>query len=146
MIQELFEEFWSAFKVQPEYENRKTRCEGVWAMMPADYRTAVVKELKSGKKHRANPLHYLQYYTPADVKPEFPIFRNGDASLSEAIREAETGGRALAFVRAGATLHIPDNFAHIYLADALAQKIKVIRTTPAIAMLQVPEELKEKTE
>lgn len=138
-----FQEFWDAFKVQPEYENRKTRCEGVWAMMPPEYRTAVVKELKAGKKHRANPLHYLQYYTPADVKPEFPIFRNGDASIADAIHEAEVGGRALAFVRAGATLHIPDNFAHIYLIDAIANKINVIRTIPACAMLQVPEELKE---
>lgn len=130
MVQDLFEEFWSAFKVQPEYENRKTRCEGVWAMMPPEYRTAVVKELQAGKKHRANPLHYLQYYTPADVKPEFPIFRNGEAALGEAMKVAESGGRAIAYVEAGSKLHIPDNFAYVYLTDAVEHGLTIKWTVP----------------
>lgn len=143
MIQQQFDEFWSLFAAKDEYQNRKERCLRVWFATSPAWRDAILKELRSGKKHRDNPLHYLQYYTPSEIKPEFSIFVNGDGSLADAMREAETGGRALAFVRAGATMHIQQNFAHIYLADAIAHKIKVIRTVPRAAFAQVPPELRE---
>lgn len=143
MIQQQFEEFWTLFAAKDEYQNRKERCECVWYNTSPERREAYIKALRAGKKHRDNPLHYLQYDTPEETKPEFPIFVNGDGSLSEAMREAESGGRPLAFVCGGLQLHINQNFAHIYLADAIEQKIRVIRTIPTRAIEQVPAELRE---
>ncbi len=141
---EQFEKWWSLSKIKDDYLNRKDRCENVWFGLSDERRAAFLKAAEACKKHRDNPLHYLQYDTPEDAKDDFPIFVNGNGSLVDAIKDAENGGRALAFVRAGATLHTSHNFAHIYLADALEHKIKVIRTIPRSAILHVPEELKEK--
>lgn len=143
MIQQQFEEFWTLFAAKDEYQNRKERCERVWYATSPERREAYIKALRAGKKHRDNPLHYLQYDTPEEDKAEFPIFVNGDGSLSEAMREAMSGGRALAFVHGGMQLHINQNFAHIYLDDAISQKIRVIRTIPSRAIEQVPAELRE---
>lgn len=143
MIQQMFDEFWTLFNADENFWSRKNRCEGIWNMLPPNYREAILNELRSGKKHRDNPLHYLQYYTPAAVKPEFPIFKNGDASIAEAMNDAMRGGRALAFVFAGAALHISEKFAYVFLEDAIANKLKVIRTIPSNAMEQVPDELKD---
>jgi len=136
MIQQQFEEFWRLFQPKDEYQNRKNRCEGVWSNYSPEWRESILKELSAGKKHRDNPLHYLQYYTPADVTPEISIFRNHEAALGDAIREAYKGGRALAFVK-GEGLHIQDNFVYVYLTDAIAQGLEIIRTIPAAAINQV---------
>lgn len=130
MIQQQFEEFWTLFAAKDEYQNRKERCERVWYALAPDRREAILNELRAGRKHRDNPLHYLQYYTPADAKPEFPIFRNGEDALREAMREAKCGGRAIACVEAGERLHIPDNFAYVYLKDAQDQGLKILWTEP----------------
>lgn len=143
MIQQQFEEFWTEFHVKPEYENRKERCERVWYATSPERREAYIKALRAGKKHRDNPLHYLQYDTPEEAKAEFPIFVNGDGSIGMALHDAENGGRPLAFVRGGLQLHINENFAYIYLSDAIAHKIRVIRTIPRQAIEQVPAELRE---
>lgn len=142
-VQKQFDEWWGLFKASEEFQNRKESCERVWFMLSQARRDAFLKAAREGKKHRDNPLHYLQYDTPAEVKPEFPIFVNGDSSLEDAIRVAERGGRALAFVRAGEILHIREKFAHIYLADALQHKYMVIRTIPRSALAQVPAEQRE---
>ena len=146
MIKQQFEEFWTLFAPKDEYQNRKTRCECLWASITPDRREAYIKALRAGKKHRDNPLHYLQYDTPKDAKAEFPIFVNGDGSIADAMRNAESGGRALAFVRGGQQLHINQNFAHIYLNDAIEQKIRVIRTIPSRAIEHVPAELREEVQ
>lgn len=144
MIQQQFEEFWTLFAAKDEYQNRKERCERVWYnVTSAERREAFIKSLRAGKKHRDNPLHYLQYDTPEEAKAEFPIFVNGDGSIGMALHDAERGGRPLAFVRGGLQLHINQNFAYIYLDDAIAQKIRVIRTIPSRAIEQVPAELRE---
>lgn len=143
MIQQQFEEFWTLFDAKDEYQNRKERCKCLWYATSPDRREAYIKALRAGKKHRDNPIHYLQYDTPEELKPEFPIFVNGDGSIAMALHEAENGGRPLAFVRGGQQLHINDNFAYIYLSDAIAQKIRVIRTIPRQAIEQVPAELRE---
>ena len=143
MIQQQFEEFWTLFAAKDEYRTRKERCERVWYATSPERREAFIKVLRAGKKHRDNPLHYLQYDTPEEAKAEFPIFVNGDVSIAIALHDAENGGRPLAFVRGGLQLHINDNFAYIYLDDAIAQKIRVIRTIPRQAIEQVPAELRE---
>lgn len=144
MIQQQFEEFWTLFAAKDEYQKRKERCERVWYdATSAERREAYIKALRAGKKHRDNPLHYLQYDTPEEAKAEFPIFVNGDGWIADAIHDAERGGRPLAFVRGGLQLHINQNFAHIYLDDAIAHKIKVIRTVPSAAFAQVHPELRE---
>ena len=140
---EQFEKWWSLSKFKDDYLNRKDRCENVWFGLSDERRAAFLKAAEAGKKHRDNPLHYLQYDSPEDAKSEFPIFVNGDGSLVDAIKDAEKGGRPLAFVRAGAALHVSNNFAHIYLEDALDHKIKVIRTIPRSAISQVPEDMRE---
>lgn len=134
MLQEQFEEWWTGFKAKPEYDNRKERCLNVWWLLKPEVREAMLAEVRAGKKHRDNPLHYLQYYTPADVKPEFPIFRNGETSLGDAMKDAENGGRAVACVEAGAKLHMPDPYAYVYLDDALAHGLTVKWTVPRSAM------------
>lgn len=143
MIQQQFEEFFTLFAPKDEYKDRKERCERVWYATSPERREAFIKALRAGKKHRDNPLHYLQYDTPEDAKAEFPIFVNGDGSIGMALHDAENGGRPLAFVRGGLQLHISDNFAYIYVTDAIAQKIRVIRTIPRQAIEQVPAELRE---
>ncbi|MBQ9602417.1 MAG: hypothetical protein IJR42_01230 [Paludibacteraceae bacterium] len=144
MIQQQFEEFWTLFDAKDEYQDRKERCERVWYNATSqERREAYIKALRAGKKHRDNPLHYLQYDTPEEAKAEFPIFVNGDGSIAMALNEAENGGRPLAFVRGGLQLHINDNFAYIYVTDAIAQKIRVIRTIPSRAIEHVPAELRE---
>lgn len=143
MIQQQFEEFWTLFAAKDEYQNRKERCERVWYATSPERREAYIKALRAGKKHRDNPLHYLQYDTPEEAKAEFPIFVNGDGSIGMALHDAGNGGRPLAFVRGGLQLHINDNFAYIYLDDAIEQKIRVIRTIPCQAIEQVPAELRE---
>lgn len=130
MIDKMFEEFWILFNPKDEFVTRKERCERVWYSTSPGFREAILKELRAGKKHRDNPLHYLQYYTPSEVKPEFPIFRNGEAALGEAMKEAESGGRAIAYVEAGARLHIPDNFAYVYLSDAQEHGLTIKWTVP----------------
>lgn len=134
MIQQQFEEFWTLFAAKDEYQNRKERCERVWHVTSAERREAYIKALRAGKKHRDNPLHYLQYDTPSEVKPEFPIFVNGETSLGDAMKDAENGGRAVACVEAGAKLHMPDPYAYVYLDDALAHGLTVKWTVPRSAM------------
>jgi hypothetical protein len=146
MIQQQFEEFWILFAAKDEYQNRKERCERVWYATSPERREAYIKALRAGKKHRDNPLHYLQYDTPEETKPEFPIFVNGDGSIGMALHDAENGVRPLAFVRGGLQLHINENFAYIYLSDAIAHKIRVIRTIPRQAIEQVPAELREEAQ
>lgn len=136
MVAKQFDEFWRMFDPASEFENRKERCYSVFSLMSPQYRLAVLNELRSGAKHRANPLHYLQYYTPAEVKPEFPIFRNGMLELSAKMDDAKNGGRAIACVEAGEKLHIPDSHAFVYLDDARAHKLTIKWTIPESAINQ----------
>lgn len=58
------------------------------------------------------------------------VHRNGDASLCDAMKDAENGGRAVACVEAGAKLHMPDNFAYVYLTDAVEYGLTIKWTVP----------------
>lgn len=147
MIDKQFQEFWMLFNPKDEFVTRKERCERVWYSTSPGFREAILNELRDGKrKHRDNPLHYLQYDTPEEAKAEFPIFRNGEAALGDAMKEAESGGRAIANVEAGARLHIPDNFAYVYLSDALANGLTIKWTVPKNAQRDHPEGIRGREE
>lgn len=125
-----FEKFWTAFKPAPEYEYERESCEQQWALMSDNLRENVLKTLSSRRRHKPNPHWFLFDYKPTEVQPEFPIFRNSDAALGKAMKEAESGGQPIANVVAGEQLHISDKFAFVYLKDAQKHGLTINWTVP----------------
>lgn len=124
-----FDTFWAAFKPASEFDYERESCERQWSLMSDMLREDILKTLRNCKRHKPNPHWFLHDYKP-ELKPEITVFRNGEASLSQAMKEAERGGRAIAYVEAGARLHVPDNFAYVYLSDAQKLGLTIRWTVP----------------
>lgn len=92
-----FIDFWNVFAVTRAHENERERCEAKWRYLSEDVRKAIIAELRKGvrRKNNSGMPYKSPYLYLCDYTLPLPVWYNGTAELTAAMREADVNGYRL---------------------------------------------------
>ena len=97
-----FAEFWELFGAEREFAHEKENCEKVWSLMPENYKSNLLQQLRNGKRYRVrkndNPYWYLQNYNGEQLPSEMPYMRHGTVKFDRWCNDAWKDGKKIALI------------------------------------------------
>lgn len=98
-----FNEWWSLFTGDTEWQGEKENCERVWNTLQQSWRDNLVQMAKNGLRWRQrendNPYWYLKNYNGETAQRELPYMRQGTLKFTRWLDEQERAGRKIAIMR-----------------------------------------------
>ena len=91
-----FLKFWNLFRVDPEHENERSRCENLWLYMPTDKRASIIRELEDGRRNMSTRSQYVYLF---NYKEPLRYVRQGTSGFEKWRTDNIVAGRRMCLIK-----------------------------------------------